>query len=95
MGEERYLFEAKTIQKMELIVLSTLNWRMQAVTPFSYIDYFLEKLNGGNAKPRSWLSQSAELILCVARGTVSDHGSIHGVKSMWIRSYLILGLHLI
>ncbi|KAM0905160.1 hypothetical protein ACQ4PT_017537 [Festuca glaucescens] len=70
IGEERYLFEEKTIQKMELLVLSTLNWRMQAVTPFSYIKYFLDKLNGGNGTPRGWLFQSAsELILCVARGT--------------------------
>jgi cyclin D1/2/4 len=62
---------------MELLVLSTLNWRMQAVTPFSYIDYFLDLLNGGNATPRGWLFQSSsELILSVARGTISDRGSI-------------------
>ncbi|XP_006659503.2 cyclin-D4-2-like [Oryza brachyantha] len=69
IGEARFVFEAKTIQRMELLVLSTLNWRMQAVTPFSYIDYFLRKLNGGNAAPRSWLVQSWELILCIATGT--------------------------
>uniref|UniRef100_A0A0A9DET8 Cyclin C-terminal domain-containing protein n=1 Tax=Arundo donax TaxID=35708 RepID=A0A0A9DET8_ARUDO len=69
VGEARYVFEAKTIQRMELLVLSTLNWRMQAVTPFSYLDYFLHKLNGGNAPPRSCLFQSAELFLFVARGT--------------------------
>ncbi|CAO2207042.1 unnamed protein product [Urochloa humidicola] len=69
VGDVLYVFEAKTIQRMELLVLSTLNWRMQAVTPFSYLDYFLNKLNGGMPAPRSWLFQSAELILCVARGT--------------------------
>ncbi|KAL6858837.1 hypothetical protein ACP4OV_017839 [Aristida adscensionis] len=69
VSESRYVFEAKTIQRMELLVLSTLNWRMQAVTPFSYMDYFLNKLNGGNAAPRVWLFESAELILCIARGT--------------------------
>ncbi|XP_062191008.1 cyclin-D4-2-like [Phragmites australis] len=69
VGEARYVFESKTIQRMELLLLSTLNWRMQAVTPFSYLDYFLHKLNAGNAAPRSWFFQSAELILCVARGT--------------------------
>ncbi|TKW10810.1 hypothetical protein SEVIR_6G191900v4 [Setaria viridis] len=68
VGDALYVFEAKTIQRMELLVLSTLNWRMQAVTPFSYLDYFLNKLNGGAPAPRSWLLQSAELILCVARG---------------------------
>ncbi|KAJ1268891.1 hypothetical protein BS78_07G167700 [Paspalum vaginatum] len=69
VGDALYVFEAKTIQRMELLVLSTLNWRMQAVTPFSYLDYFLKKLNGGDVAPRSWFFQSAELILCVARGT--------------------------
>uniref|UniRef100_A0A0E0LW01 Uncharacterized protein n=1 Tax=Oryza punctata TaxID=4537 RepID=A0A0E0LW01_ORYPU len=69
IGEARFVFEAKTIQRMELLVLSNLNWRMQAVTPFSYMDYFLRKLNGGNAAPRSWLLRSSELILCIAAGT--------------------------
>nr|CAB3481224.1 unnamed protein product [Digitaria exilis] len=69
VGDSRYEFEAKTIQRMELLVLSSLNWRMQAVTPFSYLDYFLNRLNGGIKAPTSWLFQSAELILCIARGT--------------------------
>nr|ACN31852.1 unknown [Zea mays] len=71
VGDARYVFEAKTVQRMELLVLTTLNWRMHAVTPFSYVDYFLNKLNnGGSTAPRScWLLQSAELILRAARGT--------------------------
>lgn len=62
------MFEAMTIQRMELLVLSTLKWRMQAVTPFSYIDYFLHELNGGNAPSRSAVRRSAELILRISRG---------------------------
>ncbi|TVU09880.1 hypothetical protein EJB05_43378 [Eragrostis curvula] len=69
VGDARYVFEAKTIQRMELLVLSTLKWRMQAVTPFSYIDYFLHRLNGGDAPSRRSVVRSAELILCIARGT--------------------------
>ncbi|CAN6182581.1 unnamed protein product [Urochloa humidicola] len=69
VGDARYVFEAKTIQRMELLVLSTLKWRMQAVTPFSYIDYFLHRLNGGDAPNRRALVRSAELILRIARGT--------------------------
>ncbi|NP_001152238.1 cyclin delta-2 [Zea mays] len=69
VGDARFVFEAKTIQRMELLVLTTLNWRMQAVTPFSYVDYFLNRLSGGNAALRNCLFQSAELILCAARGT--------------------------
>ncbi|CAD6224613.1 unnamed protein product [Miscanthus lutarioriparius] len=69
VGDARYVFEAKTIQRMELLVLSTLKWRMQAVTPFSYIDYFLHRLTGGDAPSRRAVLRSAELILCIARGT--------------------------
>ncbi|WVZ65250.1 hypothetical protein U9M48_014646 [Paspalum notatum var. saurae] len=70
VGDSRYVFEAKTIQRMQLLVLSTLKWRMQAVTPFSYIDYFLHRLNGGDAPPnRRAVARAADLILCIARGT--------------------------
>ncbi|KAM3275872.1 hypothetical protein ACQJBY_044324 [Aegilops geniculata] len=68
-GDARYVFEAKTIQRMELLVLSTLKWRMQAVTPFSYLDYFLHQLSGGNAPSRKAVREAAELILCISRGT--------------------------
>lgn len=41
---------------------------MQAVTPFSYIDYFLHKFNGGSPPRKSSVSQSIELILSMIRG---------------------------
>jgi cyclin D1/2/4, plant len=68
VGDARYVFEAKTVQRMELLVLSTLRWRMRAVTPFSYIDYFLHRLKDGGAPSRRAVLRSAELILRVARG---------------------------
>ncbi|KAL5201417.1 hypothetical protein ABZP36_035771 [Zizania latifolia] len=69
VGDARHVFEAKTIQRMELLVLSTLKWRMQAVTPFSYVGYFLHQLNGGNAPSTRSVLRSTELVLRVARGT--------------------------
>ncbi|KAK4354717.1 hypothetical protein RND71_026911 [Anisodus tanguticus] len=42
--ESRYLFEPRTIQRMELLVLSTLKWKMNLVTPFSFLDYFSRRL---------------------------------------------------
>ncbi|CAJ1971691.1 unnamed protein product [Sphenostylis stenocarpa] len=67
-GESKYIFEAKTIQRMELLVLSTLKWRMQAITPFSFIDYFLQKVNGDQAPIGDSILQSTELILSTVRG---------------------------
>ncbi|KAJ0260466.1 Cyclin-D2-1 [Hirschfeldia incana] len=46
VGDPKFVFEAKTIIRMELLVLNTLNWRLQALTPFSFVDYFIYKTNG-------------------------------------------------
>ncbi|XP_042488645.1 cyclin-D3-1-like [Macadamia integrifolia] len=42
--ESKYVFEAKTIQRMELLVLSTLNWKMNPVTPLSFLDHIIRRL---------------------------------------------------
>ncbi|KAF5185967.1 Cyclin-d3-1 [Thalictrum thalictroides] len=68
VGDSRFVFEAKTIQRMELLVLSTLNWRMQAITPFSFIDYFLWKFNDSQPPPRLSISLSIDLILSTLKG---------------------------
>ncbi|KAL2906335.1 Cyclin-D3-1 [Bienertia sinuspersici] len=41
--ENKLIFEAKVIQKMELLVLSTLEWKMNAVTPLSYFGHLIRK----------------------------------------------------
>ncbi|XP_076953636.1 cyclin-D3-3-like [Bidens hawaiensis] len=40
----KYVFEAKTVQKMEILILSTLEWKMNPVTPLSFIDYVTRRL---------------------------------------------------
>ncbi|KAK9163823.1 hypothetical protein Syun_004725 [Stephania yunnanensis] len=42
--ERKCVFEAKTIQRMELVVLSTLNWKMNPATPMSFIDHIVRRL---------------------------------------------------
>ncbi|KAL1134104.1 hypothetical protein V6Z11_A12G083800 [Gossypium hirsutum] len=42
--EARYVFDSKTIQRMELLVLSTLQWRMNPVTPISFFDHITRRL---------------------------------------------------
>ncbi|KAG5526299.1 hypothetical protein RHGRI_032548 [Rhododendron griersonianum] len=39
-----HVFEPQTVQRMELWVMASLNWRLRSVTPFDYIDYFVSKL---------------------------------------------------
>ncbi|KAJ6730293.1 CYCLINS [Salix viminalis] len=68
VGESSFVFEARTIQRMELLVLTTLGWRMQAITPFTFIDYFLGKINNDQTPPKSLILQSIHLILSTIRG---------------------------
>ncbi|XP_021912230.1 cyclin-D4-2-like isoform X2 [Carica papaya] len=69
VGESKFVFEATTIQRMELLVLGTLNWRMQAVTPFSFLDYFLHKINGDQPQLNATtMSRSIQLISSSIKG---------------------------
>ncbi|KAK1371308.1 Cyclin-D4-1 like [Heracleum sosnowskyi] len=68
VGESKFLFEAKTIQRMELLVLSMLKWRMQSITPFSFIDHFLTKTMGDHIASRLQIFRSTQLILSMIKG---------------------------
>ncbi|MCO5573309.1 hypothetical protein L7F22_027078 [Adiantum nelumboides] len=57
------IFEPHTIQRMELLVLSTLEWRMSSVTPFAYIDYFVSKFDLSGSSRCILISRVNELIL--------------------------------
>ncbi|KAG0503580.1 hypothetical protein HPP92_003652 [Vanilla planifolia] len=67
IGNAKYVFEAKTIQRMELLVLSTLEWRMHSVTPFSFMDYFVHKFSNGSPPKQSEINHCVELILNTCR----------------------------
>ncbi|KAH7288456.1 hypothetical protein KP509_31G027000 [Ceratopteris richardii] len=58
------VFEPRTIQRMELLVLSTLEWRMSSVTPFAYIDYLVRSIDLDCSFHCALFSRVTELILC-------------------------------
>ncbi|KAF3439073.1 hypothetical protein FNV43_RR17348 [Rhamnella rubrinervis] len=43
--EPRFLFKPKTVQRMELMVLAILKWRLRPITPFDFLHYFVAKLS--------------------------------------------------
>ncbi|KEH35815.1 putative cyclin D [Medicago truncatula] len=49
--EDDYVFEGKVIQKMELFVLSSLDWNMGIITPFSFLSYFIKKFSNESPSP--------------------------------------------
>ncbi|KAL1809956.1 hypothetical protein ACET3Z_026946 [Daucus carota] len=44
VDESRFLFDSRSIQRMELLVLSSLEWKMNPVTPFSFFDHIIRRL---------------------------------------------------
>lgn len=70
--EPRYVFEPKTIQRMELWVMANLDWSLRSVTPFDFVDYFISKLQLSSDPPfvlnRTLASSSSDLILKTVRG---------------------------
>ncbi|CAN0863930.1 CYCD3-2 [Linum grandiflorum] len=63
--DSKYVFEPKTLKKMELLVLSTLQWRMNPVTPISFFDHIIRRLGMNNHLHREFLWRCESLLLCV------------------------------
>ncbi|XP_031480609.1 cyclin-D4-1-like [Nymphaea colorata] len=68
VGESKFVFEPRTIQRMELLLLNTLKWKMNAVTPLSFIDFFLYRITHANPPALSLVSKTVELILTATKG---------------------------
>jgi len=61
--EDDYVFEGKVIQKMELFVLSSLDWNMGIITPFSFLSHFIKKFS--NEPPSPIVSNTVHPIFIV------------------------------
>ncbi|KAG7586522.1 Cyclin C-terminal domain [Arabidopsis thaliana x Arabidopsis arenosa] len=59
----KYLFEAKTIKRMELLVLSVLDWRLRSVTPFDFLSFFAYKIDPSGTFLGFFISHATEIIL--------------------------------
>ncbi|CAA6670618.1 unnamed protein product [Spirodela intermedia] len=61
--EGRFVFEPRTVQRMELLVLDALNWRLRYVTPFDFVGFFAWRADPTRAHTRSLVSRATHLIL--------------------------------
>ncbi|XP_062177389.1 cyclin-D2-1-like [Alnus glutinosa] len=68
-----FVFAPRTVQRMELWVMTILNWRLRSVTPFDFLDYFISKLPSSSSSTPSpelfnrVFSASSDLILSTTR----------------------------
>ncbi|KAJ8763269.1 hypothetical protein K2173_026170 [Erythroxylum novogranatense] len=76
--DTRYVFDVKTIQRMEILVLSTLRWKMNPVTPLSFLDYITRRLGLKDLLCWETLRRCERIILSV----ISDSRSMHYLPSV-------------
>ncbi|MBA0707072.1 hypothetical protein Golax_019151 [Gossypium laxum] len=63
--ESNYVFDSKTIQRMELLVLSTLQWRMNPITPISFFNHITSRLGLKSHLHFEFLHSCEHLLLLV------------------------------
>ncbi|KAJ7966532.1 Cyclin-D5-1 [Quillaja saponaria] len=63
---EDYTFESKVIQRMELLVLTTLEWKMGFISPFDFLPYFITKFFT-EPSPGNLMSRIMPLILAIMK----------------------------
>lgn len=63
--DSKYVFEAKTIQRMELLLLSTLQWKMKLVTPISFIDHIVRRFRLVTNLDLDVLNRCEQLLLSI------------------------------
>ncbi|KAJ6709742.1 CYCLINS [Salix koriyanagi] len=64
--DSKYVFEAKTIQRMEILVLSTLKWKMNPITAISFLDYITRRLALKDYLCLEFLKRCELIVLSVA-----------------------------
>lgn len=73
-----YVFEQRTIRRMELLVLTALNWRLRSVTPFTFIDFFACKVDPRGQHTRYLIARATQMIIA----------AIHGILQLFVNYVL-------
>ncbi|KAA8545833.1 hypothetical protein F0562_020716 [Nyssa sinensis] len=87
--DTKYVFEAKTIQRMELLVLSTLQWRMNPVTPLSFLDHIIRRLGLKTHLHWEFLRRCEALLLSV----VADSRFVRYLPSVLATATMLHVIH--
>jgi cyclin D1/2/4 len=56
------MFESVSIERMEVLILRTLDWRLRSVTPFHYIEIFAHKLDSAGYCTDFLIARATDLI---------------------------------
>ncbi|XP_077237825.1 CYCLIN D1;1 [Tasmannia lanceolata] len=61
----RFIFEPRTICRMEILILTTLNWRLRSITPFTFLEFFAYKVDSNGTFIKFLVSRATQIILAI------------------------------
>ncbi|KAK9119627.1 hypothetical protein Scep_017720 [Stephania cephalantha] len=67
VGDAKFIFEPRTIRRMELLVLSALDWRLRSVTPFNFLHFFANKVDSKGTIMGFLIAKATEIILMIMK----------------------------
>ncbi|CAL9119912.1 unnamed protein product [Musa textilis] len=85
---EDYRFQTEAIQRMELLILSTLEWKMSMITPFSYLSYFASRFQEHGSEDLAW--EAITLIFASIEGQILVRSIMFNIQSFNILPLLSL-----
>uniref|UniRef100_A0A0D9X7W7 Cyclin N-terminal domain-containing protein n=1 Tax=Leersia perrieri TaxID=77586 RepID=A0A0D9X7W7_9ORYZ len=65
----RYIFEPRTIFRMELLVLDALDWRLRSITPFTFMYFFAYKVDSTGKHIRGLIDRATQVTLATMHDT--------------------------
>ncbi|KZV14553.1 hypothetical protein F511_42630 [Dorcoceras hygrometricum] len=65
----KFIFEPRNIQRMELLVLRVLEWRLRSISPFCYLSFFALKIDPTETYTGFLISTAKETILSTIQET--------------------------
>ncbi|CAA0816095.1 Putative cyclin-D6-1 [Striga hermonthica] len=70
MQDGGFMFDSATIQRMEMLILGALKWRMRSANPFCFLNYFITFFRSNDKPPVEQLKQRATEIILKAQNDV-------------------------
>ncbi|KAG9146270.1 hypothetical protein Leryth_007968 [Lithospermum erythrorhizon] len=68
VGKPKAFFDGKTIQRMELMVLNALGWKLHGCTPCTFIYHFLIKMVNDQRPLRPLIAKALQIIPSIIKG---------------------------
>ncbi|KAL2483280.1 putative cyclin-D6-1 [Forsythia ovata] len=69
-NDEGFIFDSQTIERMELLILGALKWRMHSISPFSFFHFFISSFKFKDQPSRQALKDRATEIILKAQNDI-------------------------